>query len=97
MSETTLLLKHRLLEETAALGAAGRNVAPLVIDVDDVERAISAIIGKVQVRRSRGAPLGEEDPDRNLRLSQATAWAACGARGLKVPSASPSSKEQAER
>lgn len=78
MSEVTLLLKHRLMEETSALGAAGRDVAPLVIDVDDVERAISAVVGKVQVRRSRGQPdgaaAGGEDAGRALRLAQATAW-----------------------
>ena len=74
-SEVTLLLKHRLMEETSALGAAGRDVAPLVIDVDDVERAISAVVGKVQVRRSRvqpdGAAAGGEDAGRALRLAQA--------------------------
>ena len=86
MSEVTLLLKHRLMEETAALGAAGRDVAPLVIDVDDVERAISAVVGKIQVRRSRvrpdgaatdnngGAAADGEDAGRTLRLAQATAW-----------------------
>ena len=79
MSEATLLIKHRLGEETSALGAAGRDVAPLVIDVDDVERAISAVVGKVQVRRTRGQPDDEgaaegEDAGRTLRLAQATAW-----------------------
>ena len=77
MSEVTLLLKHRLMEETSALGAAGRDVAPLVIDVDDVERAISAVVGKVQVRRHgasltapprvprmRGGPFGWRRPRR---------------------------------
>ena len=74
MCEATLLVKHRLLEETYALGTAGRNVAPLVIDVDDVERAISAVVGKVQVRRTRGLQEGQLDPERELRMAQCISW-----------------------
>ena len=74
MSEATLLIKHRLLEETVALGAAGRNVAPLVLDVDDVDRAVGVILGGVKVRKSRGLAEGENDAEHTLRLAQAEAW-----------------------
>ena len=80
MSEATLLMKHRLLEETSALGAAGRNVAPLVLDVDDVERAISAVVGKIQVRTSRGLADGQVDAMRERRLAEGRAWEASYAR-----------------
>ena len=74
MSEATLLVKDRLLKETYALGKGGRNMAPMVIDEDEVEKAVSAIVDKVQVRKTRG--LLEEDDDNGIekRGQQAQEW-----------------------
>ena len=86
MSETTLLLKHRLYEETVRLGPAGRNMAPLVLEEEDVERAISAVIGKVQVRTTRGADASQADAGMQQRLQAANAWVDSYDRMLCSPS-----------
>ena len=94
MSETTLLLKHRLYEETVRLGPAGRNVAPLVLEEEDVERAISAVIGKVQVRTTRGADASQADAGMQQRLQAANAWVDSYDRMLCSPSVAVTQDEE---